>query len=196
MSALDLLFIFAVIVSAVTLVIAAAFVITGQLTRALGILRIYGICAAAYLAISIGVAFVIPQRIISVGDPWCFDDWCLTVERVNHREAASQVSYDVELRIVSRARRITQRAKSAWICLIDNQGHRYYPDPISSAVPLDAPLEPLQYFTTSCVFHVPLGSHALGLVTGHGGPYCGPMDILVIGSGGCLFHNPTMVRIQ
>ncbi len=42
---------------------------------------------------------------------------------------------------------------------------------------------------------VPADVHTLGLITGHGGPYCG-MEILIIGEGGCLFHRPTMIGIQ
>jgi hypothetical protein len=36
----------------------------------------------------------------------------------------------------------------------------------------------------------------LGLITGHGGAYCGAMSVLVIGEGGCWFHKPAMIRIQ
>jgi hypothetical protein len=48
------------------------------------------------------------------------------------------------------------------------------------------------------VFAVPIGSNAriLGLITGHGGPYCGPMSVLIIGAGGCLFNRPTMIRVD
>ena len=31
---------------------------------------------------------------------------------------------------------------------------------------------------------------------GHSGPYGGPMNLLVIGDGRCLFNKPTMIRVQ
>jgi hypothetical protein len=192
----DLLFILASLISLVTMAAAAVFAVRGRLPRALKILRLYGICAAGYFAMAVAIAFLKPQRVISIGDPWCFDDWCLTVEKVDRTAGLSQVSYYVELRIFSRARRVTQRANGAWIYLIDDRGRRYSPDPAPSAVPLDALLPPLESATTRRVFHVPPDAHALGLITGHGGPYCGPMDMLIIGSGGCLFHKPTVIRIQ
>lgn len=196
MTVFDLLFILAFLISAVTMAVAAAFAVRGQLPRVLKTLRLYCICAAGYFAIAVTIALLKPQRVMSIGDQWCFDDWCLTVEKVDRTAGLSQVSYNVELRIFSRARRVTQRANGAWIYLIDGRGRRYSPDPAPSAVPLDAPLRPLESATTLRVFHVPPDAHELGLITGHGGRYCGAMDMLIIGSGGCLFRKPTMIRIQ
>jgi hypothetical protein len=196
MTVFDLLFILACHISVVTMAVAAISAIRGRLPRALKILRLYCICVAGYFAIAVAVAFLKPQRVISIGDPWCFDDWCLTVEKVDRTAGPSPVSYNVELRIISRAQRVTQRANGAWIYLIDDRGRRYSPDPAPSAVPLDALLRPLESATTVRVFHVPPDVRELGLISGHGGPYCGPMDLLIIGSGGCLFRKPTMIRIQ
>src|SRR5580692_3378825 len=127
MTVFDLLFILAFLISAVTMAFAAVFAVRGRLPRALKILRLYCICASAYLAIALAVGFLKPQRVISIGDPWCFDDWCLTVERVDRTAGPSQVSYNVALRFSSRARRVTQRANGAWVYLIDDQGRRYSP---------------------------------------------------------------------
>jgi hypothetical protein len=196
MTVFDLLFMVAFLISLVTVAVAAVFVVQGRLPRALSVLRSYCICAAAYVAIALAVAFLKPQRVMRIGDPWCFDDWCLRVDRVDRTAGPSQVSYNVELRIFSRARRVAQRAKGAWIYLIDEQGRRYSPDAAPRAVPLDALLQPLESAATLRVFHVPPDAHDLGLITGHGGPFCGPMDLLIIGSGGCLFRKPTMIRIQ
>jgi hypothetical protein len=196
MTLFDLLFILASLISVVTMVAAAVFAVRGRLPMALKILRLYCVFAAAYFAVAMATAFLTPQRVMSIGEPRCFDDWCLTVEKVDRTAGLSQVTFHVELRIFSRARRVTQRANGAWIYLIDNHGRRYSPDPAPSAVPLDAPLRPQESATTLRVFHVPPDARDLGLITGHGGSYCGPMDILIIGSGGCLFRKPTMVRIQ
>jgi hypothetical protein len=196
MTVFDLLFVLACLISAVPIAVAVISAVRGRLPRALKILRLYSICVAGYFAIAVAVAFLKPQRVISIGDPWCFDDWCLTVEKVDQTVGPSQVSYSVKLRIFSRAQRVTQRANGVWIYLIDDRGRRYSPDPAPSAMPLDALLRPLESAATLRVFHVPPEAWELGLITGHGGPYCGPMDVLIIGSGGCLFRKPTMIRIQ
>lgn len=146
--------------------------------------------------VGVAVAFLKPQRVIRTGDPWCFDDWCLTVENVSRTPGQLEISYRVGLRIFSRARRVAQRANGAWVYLIDGRGRRYSPDPDPSAVPLDVLLQPQESVTTSRIFRVPDNVHELGLITGHGGPYCGPGALLIIGESGCLFRKPTMIRIQ
>src|SRR5882724_3776597 len=80
MSPFDLLFLAAFAVSLITLIAAAYAAVRGHMPRAFSILRVWLICAALYLGTSVAVAYAAPQRILQVGDPWCFDDWCLTVK--------------------------------------------------------------------------------------------------------------------
>ncbi len=196
MTIFDLLFLLAVLGSFVTLAVVAVFAIRGRRAHALRILLTYSVAAVAYLVTGIAVSFFKPQRVIGTGDPWCFDDWCLAVEQVSQAPGPAGSSYHVGLRIFSQARRVAQRANGAWLYLIDDRGRLYPPDPDPSAVPLDVLLQPEGSVTTSRVFHVPNDVHQLGLITGHGGPYCGPMSWLIIGESGCLFGKPTMIRIQ
>jgi len=196
MTAFDLLFLVAALAAATTLVGAAALAFRGRRDRALRLVRRLGLAAAAYLAVSLGVSGARAQRVLKMGDEWCFDDWCLAVLDVHATGADATATYAVDLRLHSRARRVSQRARGAWILAIDASGRRYAPDPDSSAVPLDARLDPGQSVITSRTFRVGRSVRGLGIVTGHGGPYCGPLDLLVIGSGGCLFGKPTMIRIR
>ena len=194
-SLFDLLFMAAFLATVGTLIVAATLAMRRQGPRAWKILRGLAFCAAAYLLTGIVVSYLKPQRILAVGEPWCFDDWCLGVEKVSRTPAISTVSYRVDLRIFSRARRVSQRAKGAWVYLIDDRGRRYSPDPDPSVAPLDVLLRPGESVTTTRVFRVPPGIHTLGLITGHGGPYCGPMNILIIGGAGCLLGKPRMIGI-
>jgi hypothetical protein len=196
MTIFDLLFLLAALGSVVSFAVAAIFTLRGHRAQALKILRFYLSCALFYLLVGVAVAFFRPQRVIPMGDPWCFDDWCLTVEKVSRTSGEFGTSYRVELRIFSRAGRVAQRANGAWIYLIDDRGRRYSPDLDSSVAPLDLLLQPHQSVNTSRLFHVPDDVQQLGLITGHGGPYCGPMAFLIIGEGGCMFRKPTVIRIQ
>ncbi len=195
MSIFDLVFILAFLATLAALTAAAVSALRGRHGAALRILRAYGICLAGYLAVSLAAAYLGPQRVLAVGEPWCFDDWCLTVDGVERTPGPSLVTYNVKLRIFSRARRVSQRAKGAWIYLMDDRGRRYPPEADPTTVPLDVLLQPLESVTTSRLFRVPAEARHLGLVTGHGGPYCGPMNVLIIGAGGCLFNKPAMIRI-
>jgi len=196
MTIFDLLFLLAILASVVTLVLAVVLAVRGRLASAFKILRIYAIGALAYLAGGIAVSYLKPQKVLRVGEPWCFDDWCLTVNKVSQVAGPTDVSYRVEFTILSRAGRISQRANGAWMYLIDDRAQRYTPDPDPSAVPLNVLLQPDETVQTSRVFQVPNNVRELGLVTGHGGSYCGAMAFAIIGQSGCLFGKPTVVRIQ
>jgi hypothetical protein len=189
MAIFDLLFLSAFAVSLIALIAAAYAAVRGRTTRAFSILGIWMICAALYLATSIAVAFAAPQRVLAVGEPWCFDDWCLTVENTRRTDS----TYDVGLRISSEAKRVTQRANGAWIYLRDEHDKHY--DPAPAAVPLDILLQPGESVTAKRSFNVPAGVRELGLVTGHGGTPCSLMALVIIGNGGCLFHKQTMIRL-
>lgn len=196
MTYFDLLFLLAALVTAVTICVSAALLLLGRGRQALRLLLLYAAGAVAYLAIGIAISFFMPQRVIGVGEPWCFDDWCLEAQSVAKTPEEATNVYRVELRIFSRARRVSQRAKGAWIFITDDRGRRYSPERDDPSVPLDVLLSPLESVTTSRVFRLPSDAKGLGLITGHGGPYCGVMSFAVMGQSGCLFHKPTMIGLQ
>jgi hypothetical protein len=193
----DLLFLVGILASAVTLITVTVLALRGRGAQAVMILRNFGICAGIYLATSVAFAAFAPQRVIRLGDPWCFDDWCISVKRVDRVLNATLVDYNIGLRIFSRAGRVSQRAKGAWIYLIDDRGKRFSPVAGAVDVPLDVLLKPGESVDASRVFRVPADAQGLGLITGHGGGgYCGAMSILIIGQSGCLFDKPAMIRLQ
>ena len=196
MSIFDLIFILGFLASVVTFAMAAVAAIRRRRSQAMRTLRIYGICAISYFTVDFAYAYLKPQRIIAEAAPWCFDEWCLTVTKATHsREGATQ-TYDIDLELFSQARRKAQRANGAWIYLIDNRGRRYAPEVRSSDIPLNTLLQPGESLRASRSFKAPADVQDIGLITGHGGPYCGPMNILIIGSAGCLFNKPTMIKLQ
>ena len=194
MTIFDLLFLALALVSAIALITAAAAALRGRRSRAIRILRNWAICTACYATIVVAVALASPQRILHIGDAWCFDDWCLSVGKVTQTPVARQIRYDVSLRIFSRARRVSQRAKGAWIYLVDQRGNRYAPEPDPSAAPLDVLLGPGESITTSRVFKLPADAGPVGLITGHGG--AGWITKLIVADDGSLFHKPTLIRIN
>jgi hypothetical protein len=195
MSYFDLLFLVSVPLSIATLVTAAISALRGRRRRALSIVKWWGIYVAAYMMIALAVDFIAPRHTMRVGELWCFDHWCLAVEKVDTAPVNSETAYDIKLRIHNSSRRVVQWAPNAWIYLIDDRGRRYPPVDDPAAVRLDVRLQPLQTVTTSRAFHVPAGVQDLGLITGHGGSYCGVMSVVIIGAGSCLFNKPPMIRI-
>jgi len=191
MNLFDLLFLASFLVSIITLVTAAVMAIRGRASRAFSILRVWLVCVVLYLGTSVTVAYASPQRVIPAGTPWCFDDWCLTVKDVER----AGTFYKVNVLISSEAKRVTQRANGAWIYLRDENDTHYDPTPNPSDVPLDVQLQPGESVAAQRTFKVPANVRELGLVTGHGGPPCGVMSLVVIGQAGCLFHKQTMIRL-
>ena len=191
MTIFDLLFLAVFLLSVITLVTAAYAAVRGRVSRAFSILGVWLVCAAVYLGVSVAVAYVVPQRVIAMGAPWCFDDWCLTVENAQRTDT----NYTVNMLISSQAKRVTQRAKDAWIYVRDENDRHYEPLPDPAAVSLEVELAPGKSVAAKRSFQVPANVRELGLVTGHGGPPCGVMSLVIIGGGGCLFHKQTMIRL-
>ena len=192
----DLVFLAAVLASATVLTGVVLLAARGQFRQARRVIAAYVIAATSYLVIGMVVSLVRPQRVIDRDVPWCFDDWCLTAQRVTRTLDGTVQFVRVDVTISSRARRVSQHAKGAWLVLIDKAGHRYAPELDSSATPLDVLMKPGDSVATSRVFRLPADARRLGLVTGHGGAYCGVMSFLVIGQSGCLFNKPAMIHIE
>ena len=198
MTVFDLLFLAAFLASLIALAVAAYASIRGRTPRAFAILRVWLACVAVYLGISVAVAFAAPQKVRAAGEPWCFDDWCLTVEKTTRAPASPEAvyaTYNVDLKLSSTAKRVTQRAAGAWIYLRDENDRHYEPVADPSGVPLDVVLQPGESVAARRSFQVPANVRELGLVTGHGGGPCGVMSLVIIGGGGCLFHKEAMIRL-
>ena len=191
MNIFDLVFLAAFAMSVSLLISAALAAIRGHVPRAFAILRGWLIGAALYVGTSLAVAYAAPQRILQLGDPWCFDDWCLTAKGGQRSDA----NYTVDLVISSQAKQVAQRANGAWIYLRDENDRRYDPTPDPADVSLDVVLEPGESVAAKRRFNVPANVRELGLVTGHGGPPCGLMSLVIIGQASCLFHKQTMIRL-
>jgi len=193
MSIFDLLFILLFLTSVVTLLTAAVSAIRGRRVKAAGILRVWAICFAIYMGIVLVVALATPQRIVRLGEVRCLDDWCVAVQHAGHTPSPEGVVYAVTLEISSRARRVTQRAKGAYLYLTDAQGRHFDPAPDPAAVPMDVQLGPGQAVETKRSFTLPNDARNVGLVVVHEGSYCFP-GCFIIGDGSIL-HKRAIVPL-
>jgi hypothetical protein len=190
MTIFDLLFIFLFLVSVVTLATAAVQAIRGQGAKSFTILKRFAVCFAVYMVLVFAVALVQPQRTFAIGEPHCFDDWCIAVTNAQ----LTGERYNVMFEISSEAKRVTQRANGAAVYLIDAQGRRFEPVPDPSVAPLDAELAPGQKIETNRTFMVPADSRGIGFVIKHGGSYCVP-GCFIIGEDGNPLAKRTIVKL-
>lgn len=192
MTAFDLIFIavfFAIVGMLVATAVAAS---RGRGRRAVSILRRLGICIAAYLAIVVIVSLTSPPRVLHMNEPQCFDDWCISVDRVERTAAGADVSYAVTLRLFSRARGRPQRENGVSVYLLDDHGRRYQPTEDPQAVPLNVQLNPGESRSATRRFLLPTDAHNPGLVVAHGW-FPG---MFIIADGQSFLHKPTVVDLQ
>jgi len=167
MSLFDLLFLALALTTLITLAIAAALALARRTAQSLRILRRFALGALLYFALVIAVSLFAPRRVFHLGDTQCFDDWCVAATSFSSRGS----SYIVNLRISSRARRISQRELNLAVYLTDREGRRYDPTPQLSDIPFSTLLAPGQSADLTRLFLVPPPARDLNLVIKHEGGF-------------------------
>jgi hypothetical protein len=209
MTIFDLVFLLAVLGCVLVLCSLFYFLIRRQWIQMRRVSLALGSFLVVYAVVLLSVSLLSPQRILTMHQDRCFDDWCLSVERVAQQPTlgsspsivtARGEFYLVTMRISSRAKAITQRALDVQIYLFDASNQSYDPSPMGQqaldatgkgGLPLSSELMPGGSFTRTVVFDLPGGASHLALVVTHG---LFP-DRLVIGSEQSFFHKPTIIDL-
>jgi hypothetical protein len=181
MSLFDLLFLAVALASILTLLTIFGLAVTGLGNRAWKLLKIFLVCVVCYLVIAVASPIFVSRRVVVLGEPLCFDDWCIAIDHVTSSTSPPAVSYEVTYRIFSQARRIVQREKNLALYLVDSTGRRFDPLKEESDVPLDTQLGPGDSVTARRKFDVPPDAKGLGLVIAHEGGF--PISWFIIGAG-------------
>ncbi len=142
-------------------------------------------CIAAYFAMLITVSVLSPARVYQPGQPQCYDEWCLAVDKVEHADGALRV----HLNVMSEAKRVTQREFGVEVDLQDESGRRYAPI-AEFGTPIDSSVGPGERFRAGRVYRLPAGARESAIVLKHGGP-----GLLVIADRGSLFHRPSRMLL-
>lgn len=193
MSIFDLLFIVLFLATVVTLLAAASFAIRGQGTHALAVLRKLGIWVGAYLGVVAVTSLFWPRTVLQIGEPRCFDDWCIAVENVTRQTAGDLVDYLVTIRLSSTARRVSQRENDVVVYMTDATGHRFDPVANKAEVPFNVRLGPQESVVATRIFEIPADTRAAGLIITHRGGFS--MGWIIIGYE-TWFRKPTIVRLR
>lgn len=171
---------------------------------------ILGGVLALYFGALAAVSVATPRKLIPMGEDRCFDDWCVGAERLSvsrtigsgsNITTANGVFYIVTMKVSSRARRITQRAKDAGVVAMDEQGRTYAPSPTGQRAydsingagePLTSLVGPGESFETTVVFDIPVNTAQVGLEIQHG-VWPGR---LIIGDSASFLHKPTLITLR
>jgi hypothetical protein len=168
----------------------------GRRARALRTLRVLGVCAAIYLAIVCIVSAATPRKILNVGDPQCADDWCISVEGAERARWNFAVSFDVNLRVFSRARRVSQRENHVVVYLTDDQSRRFDSIPEPSEVPFNVLLQPGESVTTHRIFRLPPDARGVGVVVSREGSALGCLPGCFVIAENNWLHKLPVVRLD
>lgn len=187
MTIFDLLFILIFLASIVALATAAFQLIRGHGRKSLRVLSVSAVILAVYFAICCASTLLTPRRELTIGQPQCFDDWCVELDAITRSASASATSYEATIRIFSQAKRVARREKGIAFYLEDEAGHRYAAIPSPSDLPTNALLAPNESVTLTRNFQLPFTAHAAGFVATHEGGF--PIQWFVIGEGASLFHK-------
>ena len=191
------LFFLAILLTSLGIAVAAVIaVFRGRWSAALSRAKLLLLLDAAYLALVFCISLLSPCPVLSAGDLECFDDWCVSAQRVEYRSelgthrAKGQFAL-VHLKVVSQARRVYQSEKLAKVEIRGDDGTWRAPPPdaqgyLSADVGVQPSLTrrvgPGESFSTVLVFDVPLNTRQIALRMNHGnGPSC-----FIIGESHCL----------
>jgi hypothetical protein len=147
----------------------------------------------AYLAAILLVSLFAPRLIVNIGDGYCYDTWCIGVQRVNTTFDGQNILYTAEVRIFSDANRVpTSRAKD-FLYARDERGRRFPLVQDSSLLPVDVTLDPGQSVQTSLTFLAPANARNLYLTSKYA---VMPWVPLYFDSDIAPFHRRTLLRIR
>ncbi|MSP14441.1 MAG: hypothetical protein EXR62_15995 [Chloroflexi bacterium] len=135
-----------------------------------------------YILVLLGASYLSQEQLVPMGADKCFDDWCATVTGSNESGAIGDTRAQgkfitVDLRVTSRARRISQAPDTPRIVVIQGSGETY---PISQAgqsalerqetglKPLASKIDAGASFDTKAVFDMPVNAQNLRVLISEG----------------------------
>jgi hypothetical protein len=116
-----------------------------------------------YLSAVLLVSLLTPRTIVSIGDSYCYDIWCIGVQEVNATPQGQNILYTARVRIFSDANRVSTSRAMDFLYARDDQGRRFLLTQDSSAIPVDVTIQPSESVETSLMFLAPASVRKLYL---------------------------------
>jgi hypothetical protein len=170
--------------------------IVGVITLLAGRGRWIGACiAASYMAAVALVSLLTPRTIVSIGDSYCWDLWCLGIQNVSLTPQGQNILYTAEVSLFSDAStvqlEVTDQPKR-FFYVMDEQGRRYPILAYSSLGAATVTVKPGESVKSSLTFLAPANARNLYLTGDIGAP---PWVRLYFGSDLNPFHRRTLLRV-
>lgn len=143
------------LIAAIGLITAVGMLVTGRFrVAAKAALTSISAVPVFFVAASV-ISWVAPQRVIKLGDSYCWDLWCMGIERVSATPRDGHIVYKVDVRVFSDANTVKTGIDEARVFLVDDRGRRFPLVDDPSVIPIDTRLDPRQSLHTSLTFVTP-----------------------------------------
>lgn len=157
--------------------------------------RIFAWILIPYTIALVMVALLTPGTIVSIGDIYCWDSWCLGIQQVNAVPQGENILYTAEVRIVSdhsKPSRVPVEVAKSFFDVHDERGRSFPLLQNASFNDADVTLSHGESVRSSLSFLAPATARELYLLGHDGGP---PWVYLAIGSDLAPFHRRALLRI-
>ena len=174
-----------------------AFAIAGVMTlaRVPRAGRVFAGIAVFYLGAVVLVSLATPRTIVSVGDSYCWDLWCLGIQNVTAVPQGDTVFYTADVSLFADSTNTqslpADPSGKQFFYLTDEKGRRF-PILQSSLGNQDITVRPGESVKSSLTFVVPADARSLYLTGDAGAP---PWVRLYFGSDLNPFHRRTLLRV-
>ena len=148
-----------------------------------------------YMTALVTVAVLTPRTIVSIGDIYCWDSWCMGIQQVNAARQGENILYTAEVRIFSehsKASRVPAERAKRFFDVLDERGRSFPLRQNASFAGADITLNRGESVKSSLTFLAPANARELYLLGQDGGP---PWVYLGIGSDLAPFHRRALLRI-
>jgi hypothetical protein len=153
--------------------------------------------AIPYLTAVVLVSLLTPRTIVSVGDSYCWDLWCMGVLHVNATPQGANTLYTADVRVFcdsEHTHSVPAEAARNFLYVLDEQGRRFPLERFSSHLDPDLTVNPGESVKASLTFLAPANAGKLYLM-GAEGPML-PWVYVYFGSDVSLFHRRTLLRVS
>jgi hypothetical protein len=157
--------------------------------------RAFAGIAAGYLAGILLISLLTPRTIVSIGDSYCWDLWCVGIQNVNATAQGQNIVYTADVALFADST-TTQHLPSdpsgkQFFYVMDEQGRRFQIQQSAFAA-TDITVNPGESVKSSLTFLAPADARNLYLTGDVGAP---PWVSLYFGSDLNPFHRRTLLRV-
>jgi hypothetical protein len=154
----SLLLLFAYLVTLITAIgffVSVAMLVAGRFRTATKVAVASVAALAFYFLADTTISWVSPQMVIKLGDSYCWDLWCMGIDKVNASRRGQEMVYKIDVRFFSDANTVKTGTDDASVYLVDDRGHRFPLVYDPAVIPINTRLDPGQSLSTSLTFITP-----------------------------------------